>query len=398
MPIETGPIETVPIETVPIETGPIETGPISSRPIPTVLVTGVGPAQRSAASVGRELLALLEAGARLHCAGAAREEPRRLLELGYAPKARIDLFATTFYLTHPRQNPDLRFFVAYVAQADPVRGGTDIHARILYKDVSLIWRVASHVQLFSDELWIGKGETRLVRADGHVHEESIEATTDLPLEIQPALEALNRRVRRPRHDRRALALILRSAPRDRLRPYRDFTAPRRRAAADPRNLVHGGREVLFFTRPGDPTSLEIARGFEPDFASAPIEQSAGASSLYGGLVRRLRFLSVNGRIQYLFFVAPAHAWMAPPQALTTELSSYGVRTVDVLADEDAFVPGFEYHFEEEGEGGSTLHSQIPAGYAGLHHELDDARADASAWLDRLPVIQELRAALAAGRF
>ena len=376
---------------------------VSGGLIPTAVVTGVEPARRSSAQIAREFRRLLDGGALFRCAGNARDEPRRLLGLGYTPKCRIDLFDTTFYFTHARQNPDLRFFVVYVVQADVVqpdreRGRRPIDARIVYKDISLIWRTASHLHLTDEELWIGKGATRIERCDGHVREESIEATTDLPLEMQAAVESLNRRVRRPRHDLGALPLVLRNAPRDRLRPYRDFSAPRERAAANPRNRIYGGRKVLRFTRRDDPTSLRIARGFEPDFGSGPIEQAAGSSSLYGGIVRSLRFLSTNGEIQYLFFVGPEHAWLAPPQALTTELSTYGVRTVDVLADEDAFIPGYEYHFEDEGDDGPELHSQIPAGYAGAHHEHDDTRADASAWLDRLPVIRELRGALAAGRF
>ncbi len=36
------------------------------------------------------------------------------------------------------------------------------------------------------------------------------------------------------------------------------------------------------------------------------------------------------------------------------------------------------------------YSQIPEGYAGAAHENDPSRADASAWLDQLPVIQEFR--------
>jgi len=83
-------------------------------------------------------------------------------------------------------------------------------------------------------------------------------------------------------------------------------------------------------------------------------------------------------------------WIVPPQALTTELSSYGVRTVDVDADEDVFVPGFEYHFFDEDADPPGLHTQIPEGYAGAASEIDPSRADASAWLEKLPVIQEFR--------
>jgi hypothetical protein len=38
----------------------------------------------------------------------------------------------------------------------------------------------------------------------------------------------------------------------------------------------------------------------------------------------------------------------------------------------------------------VLVSQIPEGFAGAANEFDPARADASRWIDRLPVIQEFR--------
>jgi hypothetical protein len=63
-----------------------------------------------------------------------------------------------------------------------------------------------------------------------------------------------------------------------------------------------------------------------------------------------------------------------------------VRTVDVVADEDVFVPGYEYHYLEDG----VLYSQIPPGFAGAASDVDPTRADASPWLEKLPVIQEFR--------
>ena len=45
---------------------------------------------------------------------------------------------------------------------------------------------------------------------------------------------------------------------------------------------------------------------------------------------------------------------------------------------------------DENEDPPRLHSQIPAGYAGKASEIDPSRADASAWIDRLPVIREFR--------
>ena len=88
---------------------------------------------------------------------------------------------------------------------------------------------------------------------------------------------------------------------------------------------------------------------------------------------------------------PKHTWILPPQATTTELSSYCVRTIDVVADDDLFIPGYEYHHFEETESGKLeLFSQIPPGFAGEICESDDAKADASPWLNKLPVIQEFR--------
>ena len=53
------------------------------------------------------------------------------------------------------------------------------------------------------------------------------------------------------------------------------------------------------------------------------------------------------------------------------------------------MPGMEYHYLESRDPAVWL-SQIPSGYAGETSPLDPYRADASAWLERLPVIQEFR--------
>ena len=113
------------------------------------------------------------------------------------------------------------------------------------------------------------------------------------------------------------------------------------------------------------------------------------SSLYGGPVRRFRILSRNRLVQYLFMAGPRHVWIIPPQATTTELSSFGVRTIDVAIDDDLCVPGWEYH------GGADDLDQIPRGYAGERNPRDPSRADASPWLDRLPVIRAFRRAVLA---
>jgi len=101
-------------------------------------------------------------------------------------------------------------------------------------------------------------------------------------------------------------------------------------------------------------------------------------------------LSTNRQIQYMFVATPKQVWLIPPQALTTEIMSYGVRTVDVNASDDVFVPGYEFHFMDDAVQPPQLYSQIPLGFAGPTHPHDPARADASPWLERLPVVQEFR--------
>jgi hypothetical protein len=153
--------------------------------------------------------------------------------------------------------------------------------------------------------------------------------------------------------------------------------------------------VAWFARKDDPGSLRFTRGYEPDFARGIVEESRIGSRLYGGELRKLRILSGNRKIQYQFVLGPRHAWIVPPQTLTTELSSFGVRTIDVAADDDLCVPGLEYHYLDDSCDPPEMYSQIPPGFAGEISDVDPARADASPWLEALPVIQAFRRAMGA---
>ena len=184
--------------------------------------------------------------------------------------------------------------------------------------------------------------------------------------------------------------VLRNAPDSRIRPYRDFSEPRARAASNPRNRIHGGKSIAWFTRKGQPHTLRFAGGYAPDFVNGVLESRASASSLYGGDLMRYHILSHNREVQYLFFASPRQVWIIPPQATTTEIMSYGVRTVGVVVDEDLCVPGYEYHYLDHSVSPPEMVSQIPAGYVGKISAVDPSRADASPWLDELPVIQEFR--------
>jgi hypothetical protein len=280
----------------------------------------------------------------------------------------------------------LHFFVAFVLSDDAKSrsGRREAFPRIFYRDPSLAWRCATHLIRTEKEIWIGKGDLKCALVDGQEMEYSAEETTNLPCEIQAALDSLAGLAPAQRDDR-ALDLVLRRAPESRFEAYADFLAPRRAARTDSRDQVNGGHEVACFSRANDPTSLRFAPGFEPDLDHV-IEVSRSWSRLYGGDIRKFRIFSTNATIQYLFVAAPRQVWIIPPQAFTAQLSSYGVRMIDVHADEDLFVPGYEYHFVDE----LGLYTQIPAGFAGSQSEVDAGRADASPWLEALPVVQEFK--------
>jgi hypothetical protein len=378
-----------------IETAVTELPNRSTRPstrIPVEIVPSVGRCELDGGKVTREFRDLIDNGAKLRIAGSAKSNPMRLFTLGYTPKHKIELFDTQFYLTNVRQNPELRFLVAYVVQKNRSTRRTEIFPRIFYKDLSLVWRSASHFSN-GDGLWIGKGATYGVIEDGYEIQTSKESTTDLPIEMQSALEDLLRWTRRPPADDRIIGLVLREAPEGRVQPYADFTRPRDQAATNRANLINGGRNIARFTRRNDPTSLRITRGFEPDFAAGVLETSRSKSRVFHCLLKRFRILSTNRKIQYGFIAGPRHVWIIPPQATTTELSSFGVRTIDVIADDDLFIPGYEYHYVDEPEleeEEPDSYSQIPEGFAGCICEHDDQKADASPWLDQIPVIREFR--------
>ena len=346
----------------------------------TRILTGVRPDAATPRQVLRELERLLASGCRLRPGGTARARPAGLFAQ-YPPRYALSLFGARFWLAELREDENFRFFVSYVRLGD----APDVFPRLFYKDSSLVWRCATHWISAPGVHWIGKGDLKSIDEEDGETEYSAEETTNLPYEMQGALDTLSRLAKTVRWDPRALGRILRRAPVGRFEAYADFLGPRRRAMEKRGGRIHGGVPVAWFERRNDPASLRFAPGFAPDFGRV-IEVTRSASRMYGGPIAKLRILSKNRRIQYQFVAGPRHVWIIPAQALGTELSSYGVRTVDVVADEDVFVPGYEYHYLEHG----TLYTQIPLGFAGAPSEVDPTRADASPWLEKLPVIQEFR--------
>ncbi|HEX7478140.1 MAG TPA: hypothetical protein VF331_10065 [Polyangiales bacterium] len=361
----------------------------------TSIVPSIHPSSLSSAQVRRELKTLIDTGAPVLPAGRARSHPLRLVA-AFPPSFKLELWGTRFYLTTVRQNPHLRFCIAYLAQPHYRSGRMQIHPRIFYKDGALVWRCASHIAVDELGIWVGKGDTTIKVIDGGEQIRSVESTTDLPLELQTAVEDLSRSVAKVPRDRVALLQVLRQAPNGRIEPYREFTDPRRRAQKDRRNLINAGKPVAHFRRNDDPTSLRFVQGYQPDFSRGVLEHSSSKSVMYGGIVQRFRVLSTNKRIQYYFFAGPDNAWIVPPQTTTTELSTFGLRTVDVPIDDNLCVPGYEYHYLDETVDPPEHYSQIPAGFVGRANPHDPDRSDASPWLEQLPVIREFRRRLLGG--
>jgi hypothetical protein len=355
--------------------------------VETRIVKDVVPESATPRQVQRDFLDLLEGGVKIRSVGSTKNAPRKLVSRGYAPRTVVKLFDTTFYLTNLREDANFRFFVAYVRLHPAAR---EVHPRIFYKDSSLVWRSPSHYIRSDTENWIGKGDIKRVVKNGKAGYYSAEETTNLPYEIQYALDVASRAFKRVPRDLEAVGLVLRKAPDDRVEPYADFSAPRRRAMARKADRINGGKYVAYFEREGDPTSQRFVPGFEPDFRDGILEMTPSWSRMYGGEIRKYRILSRNRQIQFQFIASPRLVWIIPPQALTTELSSYGVRTVDVEADEDVFMPGYEYHFFDEAEDPPAFYTQIPDGYAGAQSTVDPSRADTAPWLERMPVIREFR--------
>jgi len=358
-----------------------------TTPIPTETVTNVIAENRLPRQVGEEFRRLLRSGYQLRADGQAKSDPPKLLRSGYTPKYEIQLFGTRYFLCNQRDAIGLKAVPAYVLPAPQYqRVKPTIYARVFYKDSSLVWRSASHYINTPEEQWIGKGTVRFQRKRGRSEWASAEETTDLPFEIQAALDDVSQRGRLKQNDTRIMTQVLRNAPFDRVWPYQDFEAPRVRAMKVKANRINNNRSIAWFIDDDVPETLQIETGFEPDF-DAVIDVSRSRSSMYGGKIRKFRIASGNRRIQYLFVAGPQHVWLVNPQAFTVELSSYGLRTVDVIADEELCIPGYEFfNFTEAGE----IDDQIPPGFAGPICPFDPDRADASPWNERLPIIKSFR--------
>lgn len=330
---------------------------------------------------------MLAHGYKLRVDGQAKDDPGSFLRRGYTPKHEVELFGVRYFLCDRRNSEGLKVLPAFVLpQRSANKRRPTIYARVFYKDSSLVWRSASHYVNTDDEHWIGKGAVRWLDKRGDRGWYSAEETTNLPFEMQSALDDVSQRGSSSRTDNRILSLVLRNAPSNRVSPYQDFQKPRDVAMSERSNQINNNKSVAWFTDENDPKSLQFVAGFAPDFARV-IDVSDARSTMYGGAIRKFRIASENRQIQYLFVAGPKHVWIVNPQPFTTQVSSFGLRTVDAIVDEDLLIPGYEFY---DNDRSGEVDDQIPPGFAGDVCPVDPDRADASPWNELLPVIRKFR--------
>jgi len=355
-----------------------------------IIIKNVVPKNWSKKQVQDEFKKLFSRGYRLELKGQAKNRAPDYLIRTRSPKYLIELFGVRYYLSEIRREAGFRFFVAYVVMPQTTKQAKRIYPRIFYKDSSLIWRSASHLIKTGNEHWVGKGDLKPVLENGEINLYSAEETTNLPYEIDSALDTISRSSAEVIVDKSAQEMVLRNAPEDRVRPYADFSTPRRKAMSNPEYAINHNQKIAWFNRVNKPTSLRFANGFKPDFKHGLIDSSQSRSKMYGGDINKYRIASTNRQVQYLFIVGKIQAWIIPPQPLDNLIISYGVRAVDADVDEDLCIPGFEFHYYEFEDDAESLYSQIPKGFVGPPSEADPDRASASPWIEKLSIMIEFR--------
>ena len=355
-----------------------------------IIIKNVSPKNWPTKQVRFEFKRLLANGFRLETKGQAKNRAPDYLPRTRPPKHIIDLFGVRYFISDIRHEAGFRFFIAYVVMPQVGIHRKRIYPRIFYKDSSLIWRSASHLVKTGNEHWIGKGDLKPVVEDGQINFYSAEETTNLPYEMDAALDTISRSSADVTEDKMAQEMVLRNAPEDRVEPYADFTGPRRKAMLNPNYAINDNQKIAWFKNANKPNSLCITKGFEPDFKKGLIDTSKSSSRMYGGQITKYRIASKNRKVQYLFIFGKTQAWIIPPQPLDNLLISYGVRAVDVEMDDNLCIPGYEFHYLEFDDEPDSLYSQIPKGFVGPASEADPDRASASPWIEKLSVIKNFR--------
>jgi len=103
----------------------------------------------------------------------------------------------------------------------------------------------------------------------------------------------------PKENPTTMSQVTRFGAGKRPEAYPEFTAPRKIARMEERNLINWNKPVVTFGRKGNPKSQKVVRGYEPDYKTGIIEISVDRGPLiahYGGKVTKYRIVSKNRKI------------------------------------------------------------------------------------------------------
>jgi len=230
----------------------------------------------------------------------------------------------------------------------------EVKVRAFYRSNSQgLWRSASHAGF---QGWVGKGQG--------------EESTNLPIELQQHLHAQAESTLKQLDESAAHQAFYGSLEFGGKAPPTELSSQLRpaREMGDFSLGLPGGKY-------GVPESFALL-----DPSDGPNFQSPGVSygfqhPLHGHVTASL-FPSKNGQLQYLFYQdQQSRTWIAQVEDKDSALTSWGTRQTPVHTG-DLSMPAIEYP------------QQIPPGYAGTM--VSDDYADASAYVHRLPPVQEFR--------
>lgn len=230
----------------------------------------------------------------------------------------------------------------------------EVKVRAFYRSNSQgLWRSASHAGF---QGWIGKGQG--------------EESTNLPIELQQHL-----------HAQAGSSLKQLDEPTANQAFYGSLEFGDKSPPTELASQLRPAREVGDFSlglpggKYGVPESFALL-----DPSDGPNFQSPGVS--YGfqhplhGQVTASLFPSKNGQLQYLFYRDQQNrTWVAQVEDKDSPVTTWGTRQTPVITGKLS-MPAIEYP------------QQIPPGYAGTM--VSDDYADASAYVHRLPPVQEFR--------
>ncbi|MDP3703201.1 MAG: cysteine peptidase family C39 domain-containing protein, partial [Candidatus Omnitrophota bacterium] len=282
-------------------------------------------------------------------------------KVGLGPKHQVQFGQDHFYISDAFIDAGGRTaFLAYLLHRDSTTGQPVIFVNAYYKSNSQnVWRAASH----HAGPWIGKGFG--------------EAGQMLPMELQSTFEHIvaSQRASQGVYEK----------------PGRFFDVLGFDVQGPMVSMVVGGpnRVVIAELNHAGQTNPALANhhinfrpGYEPDFHRGVVEHFQADNPVYSKVTSYV-ILSANRQVQYLFNVDGAgRVWVGGVQGTSETLIRQGVRrdNLQYVVPEELLTPAFEYL------------KQMPTGYLEARnvHPRNLQYADASAFLNKISVIQEFR--------